>query len=79
MIPRFNTSLGNVNDLAPDQDDPWEAVRLEVESGKGRINQKMGSYGVHGDAHRESLLLVEEAKAFAKAVKVDDAEVPEYL
>ncbi len=79
LIPRFDTSPGNVNDLAPDQDDPWEAVRFEVESRKGTINQKMGSYGVHGDAQHESLLLVEEAKAFAKAVKADDVEVPEYL
>jgi hypothetical protein len=39
----------------------------------------MGSYVVHGDAQRKSLLLVEEAKVFANAVKADDAEVPEYL
>jgi hypothetical protein len=79
LIPKFDTSPGNMNNLAPDQDDPWEAVRLEVESRKGMINQKTVSYGVHGDAQRKSLLLVEDAKAFAKAVKADDAEVPEYL
>ncbi len=40
----------------------------------------MGSYGVHGDAQRESLRLVlEEAKAYARAVKADDAEVPMHL
>jgi hypothetical protein len=39
----------------------------------------MGSFGVHGDAQRKSLRLVEEAKAFSKAVKADDAEVPMHL
>ena len=39
----------------------------------------MGSFGGHGDAQRESLRLVEEAKAFSKAVKADDAEVPMHL
>ncbi len=41
--------------------------------------QEMGSYGVHRDAQRESLCLVEESKAFTKAVKTDDAEVPVHL
>jgi hypothetical protein len=39
----------------------------------------MGSYRVHGDAQRKSLCLVKEAKAFAKAVKADDAEIPIHL
>ncbi len=36
----------------------------------------MGSYGMHGNVQWESLCLIEEAKAFAKVVKADDAEVP---
>ena len=39
----------------------------------------MGSYGIHGDAQRESLLKAEEAKEFAKAVKADDAKIPLFL
>ena len=39
----------------------------------------MGSYGIHGDAQRESLLKVEEVKEFAKVVKADDAEIPLFL
>ncbi len=41
--------------------------------------QEMGSNGVHRDAQRKSLRLVEELKAFAKTVKADDAEVPVHL
>jgi len=36
-------------------------------------------YGVHGDAQRESLRLVEESKDFARVVKADDAEIPIHL
>ena len=62
--------------MAPDRDDPFVGVRKEMEAG----HHKMGSYGVHGDAQRESLRLVlEEAKAYARAVKADDAEVPTHL
>jgi hypothetical protein len=35
-----------------------------------------GSYGVHIDAQHTALKLVDEAKAYAKAVKADDADVP---
>ncbi len=79
MPPRLDQSPGNLNDIAEDQDNLWESVRSKVILGKGTVKQKMGSYGVHGDAQRKSLLPVEEAKVFAKVVKVDDAEVPEYL
>jgi hypothetical protein len=61
--------------MAPDRDDPFVKIRKEVEAGP----LKMGSYGVHGNAQRESLRLVEEAKAYARAVKADDAEVPTHL
>jgi hypothetical protein len=36
-------------------------------------------YGIHGDAQRDLLLKVEEAKEFAKAVKADDGEIPLFL
>jgi hypothetical protein len=39
----------------------------------------MGFYGVHSDAQWELLHLVDEAKAFAKAVKSDNAGVPNHL
>jgi len=41
--------------------------------------QEMGLYGVHGDAQRESLRLVEESKDVARAVKADDVEIPIHL
>ena len=53
-------------------------VREDVALGVERL-PRMGSFGVHGEAQRKSLRLVEEAKAFSKAVKADDAEVPMHL
>jgi hypothetical protein len=50
-----------------------------VEHEGAREKQKLGSYGVHGDAQWESICLVEKAKAYAKAVKLDDMPVPEHL
>ncbi len=79
LAPHLDQSPGNLKDIAKDQDSPWESVRSKVILSKGTVKQKMGSYRVHRDAQRESLLLVEVAKLFAKAVKADDAEVPEYL
>jgi hypothetical protein len=40
---------------------------------------KLGLYGVHVDAQLELVEKVDEAKAYAKAVKADDAEVPLHL
>jgi hypothetical protein len=40
-----------LSDLALDQDDPFAKIRWQVKWGKSR----MGSFGVHGDAQRESL------------------------
>ncbi len=37
--------------MALDRDDPFFEIRKEVEAGQLR----MGSYGMHGDAQRESL------------------------
>ena len=39
----------------------------------------MGSFGMHLDAQRTALWLVDEAKDYAKAVKANDAGVPEQL
>ncbi len=50
---------------------------MEHEGARGK--QKLGSYGVHGNAQQESIHLVEEVKAYAKAVKLDDLPVPEHL
>jgi len=71
LIPRLKG-------LAPHQDDPFNKVRKEVERGVAG-QPRVGSYGVHGDAQRESLCLVDEAKVFSKAVKADAAEVPMHL
>ena len=38
-----------------------------------------GSYGVHIDAQHTSLIMIDEAKAYSKAVKADDAAVPVQL
>ena len=38
-----------------------------------------GSFGLHVDAQLTSLERIREAKAFAKAVKADDAQVPSHL
>ena len=53
---------------AGDQDDPF---REELSNKRLR----MGSYGILVDSQIESLRKVREAKEFAKAVKVNDAEV----
>jgi hypothetical protein len=50
---------------------------VECEGARGK--RKLGSYRVHGNAQRESICLVEEAKAYAKAVRSDDVPVPEHL
>jgi hypothetical protein len=44
---------------------------VEREGARGKW--KLGSYGVRGDAQWDSIWLVEEAKAYAKEVKLDDA------
>ncbi len=76
---RLASWAGNLKDIALDQDDPFSSIRRQVELGRSKEKQKMGLYGVHGDAQHESLHLVEEAKAFEKAVKADDGEIPIHL
>jgi hypothetical protein len=61
--------------MAPDQDDPFSKIREQVKHGPLR----MGSYCVHGEAQQESFCLVNETKAFAKAVKSNNAGVPTHL
>ena len=73
LSPSYATWERNPNGFAQERDDPFVEARAGVESAK------LGSYGIHGDAQRESLLMVEEAKEFAKAVKADDAEIPLFL
>lgn len=60
----------------PDFDSSPEikAVRQDLEQ-QGRI----GSYGVHNDAHHLSLHRLREEKDYSKAVKADDAAVPVHL
>ena len=50
-----------------------------MEARAGVESAKLGSCGIHEDAQRESLLKMEEAKEFAKAVKADDAKIPLFL
>ncbi len=79
LAPCLASWAGNLNDIALDQDNPFSSIRRQVELGRSKEKQKMGSYRVHGDTQHKSLRLVEEAKAFAKAVKADDAEIPNHL
>ncbi len=58
--------------LAPDSDNPF----ADLQAGS---QLKLGSYGVHVDAQLKAVEKVDEAKAYAKAVKADDAEVPLHL
>jgi hypothetical protein len=58
--------------LAPDSDDPFADLQADSQL-------KLSSYGVHVDAQLEAVEKVDEAKAYAKAVKADGAEVPLHL
>ena len=73
LSPGYATWEGNPNGFALEWDDPFVKVWAEVNP------TKMGSYGIHGDAQRDLLLKVEEAKEFAKAVKADDTKIPLFL
>jgi hypothetical protein len=58
--------------FAEDQDNPFAAFHAE-------LTLRLGSYSLHIDSQLDSLEKVVQAKAFSKAVKVDDADVPIYL
>ena len=58
--------------FAEDQDDPFADLQ-------GDTSLRLGLYGIHIDSQRNSLEKVDKAKAFAKAVKADDAGVPVHL
>jgi hypothetical protein len=59
-------------ECAEDQDDPFVDLRTDT-------LLEFGSLGVHLNMQREVLEKVVDAKAFAKVVKADDAEVPVHL
>ena len=69
LIPSYAEWEGNTNDFAP-YVEPAIFTKLRHEMSQS------GSYGVHIDAHHTALRLVDEAKAYAKAVKADDAGTP---
>jgi hypothetical protein len=52
LSPGYATGEGNPNGFAQEWDDPFVKARAGVEAAK------LGSYGIHGDAQRESLLKV---------------------
>jgi hypothetical protein len=58
--------------LAADADDPFADLQTNPKL-------KFGLYGVHMYSQREAVEKMDEAKAYAKAVKADDAEVPLHL
>ncbi len=65
-------ATGPGTQFTDDKDDPFADLRVNP-------NLNIGSYGIHVDAQHDTLAKIVEAKAFAKAVKADDAEVPVYL
>jgi hypothetical protein len=72
LIPSYAEWEGNTNDFAP-YVEPDIIAKLRAEM------SQPGSYGVHIDAQHTSLRLIDEAKAYSKAVKADDAAVPVQL
>jgi hypothetical protein len=76
----FGDSFGDSCGGLTDEDTVTSMASKETLAWSSRGDkQEMGSYGVHEDAQRESLRLVEESKDFARAVKADDAEIPIHL
>ncbi len=59
-------------EFAEDQDDPFVDLRTDT-------SLEFGFYGMQLNTQQEALEKVVDAKAFAKAVKADDAEVPVHL
>ncbi len=58
--------------FAEDQDDPCADVRANP-------SLRMGSYVIHINAQQDSLEQIVKAKAYAKAVKADNAAAPVHL
>ena len=79
LAPCLASWAGNLNNIAKDQVNPFSSIRQQANLGQSQEKQEMGSYRVQRDAQHESLCLVEEAKAFARAVKPDDAKIPIHL
>ncbi len=65
-------ATGPGTQFAEDQDDPFADLRSNA-------TLRMGSYGIHINAQHDALLKIVEAKAYAEAVKSDDASVPVHL
>ncbi len=72
LFPSYAEWEGNTNKFAP-YVEPDIFTKLQQE-----ISQS-GSYGMHINAQNTALRLVDEAKAYAKAVKADDAGIPMQL
>jgi len=72
LFPSYAEWEGNTNKFAPYvEPDIFTKLRQEM--------SQSGSYGMHIDAQNTALRLVDEAKAYAKAVKADDAGIPVQL
>ncbi len=65
-------ATGPGTQFADNKDHPFADLRANP-------NLKIGSYGIHIDAQHNALAKIVEAKAFAKAIKADNAAVPVYL
>jgi hypothetical protein len=65
-------ATGSGTQFAEDQDDPFADLQSNA-------TLRMGLYGIHINAQHDTLSKVVEAKAYAKAVKSDDASVPVHL
>ena len=58
--------------FAEDKDDPFTDLRNDT-------SLRFGSYGLHIDSQRDDLDKAVKEKAFAKANKANNADVPGYL
>jgi hypothetical protein len=65
-------ATGSGTQFAEDRDNPFADLRSDT-------TLQIGSYGIHIDAHHDTLSKIVEAKAYAKAVKLDDASVLVHL
>ncbi len=72
MRLRARWAQGPGTDFAEDKDNPFAVLRADP-------SLQFGSYGLHINLQREALEKVVQAKAFTKAVKANDADVPIYL
>lgn len=69
LVPSYADWEGNTNDFVQYVEPPL------LKKLRSEMNQA-GSYGVYIDSQNTALKCIEEAKAYAKAVKADDAGIP---